>query len=226
MRWSRLFFKKKKEEKFEGVHSSVSYRWAIQHTQRFLQHSKSVEDDLLVIEYVMNVVRKDIEVDSLSRYLYKQPNLYKEENYDLMPLAIFTEKGNKIYLTGDDELVKVDLNKSCVVSYISKIQSIFEMIAYFKKEKLEENHYNFSRYFKEIDVCYVWHHLHSASMGVTRGEGTIVANQVSLVKAYPHLDTDGEYWLNAHTEEKLMKVHDFRIAILYELARMKFRLEN
>ena len=221
-----MFFKNKKEEKFEGVHSTVSYGWAIQHTQRFLEHSKSVNDDLLVIEYVMNVVRKDIEVDSLSRYLYKQPNLYKDENYHLMPQTIFTENGSEISLTGDEEFVKVELNKSCVVSYISKLQSIFEMIVYFKKEKMEEKHYNFSRYFKEIDVCYVWHHLHSASMGVTRGEGEIIANQVSLVKAYPHLNTDGQYWLNAHTGEQLMLVHDFRIAILYELSRMKFNLQN
>ena len=90
----------------------------------------------------------------------------------------------------------------------------------FKEKFTFRKNSHFARYYKEIDVCYVWNGLHSVGMGVYRGEGELKANQVSLEKAFPHMDTAGENWINVHTGETLMKVHDFRIAILYELAKM------
>lgn len=222
-----MFKRKRKSqqiEKFQGVYSAGSYFWAIKHTKRIMDYSGTVNEKILVIEYVMGVIRKDIEADALTRYLYHPTNFYKAENYHLFPLKIFTEDGTEIKLVDDGTVKKVKLGESCIISYISKLRSVFESIVSIKKPFVSGKTEHYARYYKEIDVCYVWHNLHSASMGMVRGGGEITANQVSLVKAYSHLNTDGNYWLNAHTGENLLRVHDFRIAILYELSRMKYHL--
>lgn len=42
--------------------------------------------------------------------------------------------------------------------------------------------------------------------------------------AFPHISTDGADWANIHTGTKISKVYDFRIALIYEIAKMKYDL--
>lgn len=50
------------------------------------------------------------------------------------------------------------------------------------------------------------------------------------IRDFTNVKTDGEYWLNAQTNEKIKifnrykRVFDFRLAILYELARMRHQI--
>lgn len=68
--------------------------------------------------------------------------------------------------------------------------------------------------------------------GIIQKTGSIEADVYDITEIFNHVKTDGEYWLNVHTNERLKdfngykKVFDFRIAVLFELARMKFQLAN
>src|SRR5690554_1060499 len=93
--------RKQKMKKFEGVYSVGSFKWAIKHTCQMIEWSKTIEDKLSTIDYVMNVVKKDVETDALTRYLYHPPYYYKNENYFLLPTCCYTKSGEKIDLMDD-----------------------------------------------------------------------------------------------------------------------------
>lgn len=222
-----MFKKRGKTKKFEGVFDSRgSFRWAIRHTKEMVEWSQTIEEKITVIHYVMNVIKNDIEADSLSRYLYYPPYLYKNESYTLFPTMYFSKKGEEIDLTSDGEREMVSLADSCIISYVSKLHSIWRFIVAFKQKFSYQKNGHYASYYREMDVCEVWHGLHSIGMGVYRKEGEIEAEVISLEKAFEHVNTDGTHWYNAHTGQVLMKVHDFRFAILYELAKLKHEMKN
>lgn len=81
-------------------------------------------------------------------------------------------------------------------------------------------------YFSYIDICHVYNGNHSISAGIGHEKGIIKAKEYDIRDSFNHIYTDGEQWFNIHTKEPIEEVFDFMIAILYELAKIKYNLES
>ncbi len=58
-------------------------------------------------------------------------------------------------------------------------------------------------------------------------------DKINTQLAYPHITTDGEYWYNNgekifyhNTASEPFKVIDFRFALMYEISRLVYCIEN
>lgn len=80
-------------------------------------------------------------------------------------------------------------------------------------------------YYPELELCEVYNGNHHVEAGKYFKNGKITAEVIHLSKLYDLLDTDGVYWISRENGNKLGRVRDFRMAILYELARRKDWLE-
>ncbi len=49
---------------------------------------------------------------------------------------------------------------------------------------------------------------------------------VNVSELFSHIYTDGVEWINFHNNKPIYKVIDFRIAILFELARLKYNISR
>lgn len=52
------------------------------------------------------------------------------------------------------------------------------------------------------------------------------SEQHDITELFPHVCTDGQNWYNAHTDETIGDVIDFRVSIIYEIAKVKHQLEK
>ena len=55
-------------------------------------------------------------------------------------------------------------------------------------------------------------------------KGKITSEEYDLPLLYPNLKTDGTDWFNAHTDEKITPVSDFRFAAVFTLAKMRYEM--
>lgn len=57
-------------------------------------------------------------------------------------------------------------------------------------------------------------------------KGKILSDEADTALLYPHINTDGVYWYNAHTNQIIDSVSDFRLAAVFLVAKMKNELTN
>ena len=80
-----------------------------------------------------------------------------------------------------------------------------------------------ARYYPEINLCYVYNGNHSINAGRYFQNGSIHAQVWRLNLLFPHCKTDGTAWYNSHTGQPIGPVSDFRLALVYSLAQMRWQ---
>lgn len=79
-------------------------------------------------------------------------------------------------------------------------------------------------YFSHIELCYVDSGFHYVAVAVGRKEGVLEAKRYyDVSQLFDHVRTDGEYWYSVYNREKLGELLDFRIGILFEIAKKETR---
>ena len=81
-------------------------------------------------------------------------------------------------------------------------------------------------YYKELNICQVMNGNHSIAAGIYTEKGTVLAKIVDMKPLFENLKTDGAYYYSIHNNTIIEKVQDFRIAVIFEIAKMKYKLEN
>jgi len=82
-------------------------------------------------------------------------------------------------------------------------------------------------YYPELHLIGINNGLHHSCAAATFQEnGEIELNVYSLKRLFPLVTTDGEFWYRREVPGTTLPVLDVRMAILFELARIKDNLEN
>lgn len=239
--WKGKFFdriKKVKESKYlrEGLHGDIGYYTAIDRTKLFVNNADKEEEKLTIIDFVMRLVKNDLKYDALSKIIYNGMHKGYLPPY-IIPTYYVNNVGEKVNVLENNrkkECVDISLSSESVIVMPWKDNSFVSSILRFKTESFvmdKNNHYAY--YYPEIDVCHIAGGLHSAGACTVYKKGTIKAQVVHINKLFDNVSTNGSYWLHPKTKEvyrhltgEKLKVSDFRIAVLYELARMKSNLIN
>lgn len=186
----------------------------------------STDDQLVLLDFVLKAIREDVKTDLLSTILYSERHFEKKLHYYLFPFDYVDEQGksHNIYLE-ISESKTISLADECVwVMPWDRVRLKYSILNIFKTdfEYDESNHKAY--YYKQLDICHVTNGNHSISSGTVYRKGYIKAQVVDISKMFDHVHTDGKCWYNSHDGTKLRDVDDFRIAIMFETAKMKHRL--
>lgn len=224
--WIKLKKKLKGECAPRKVSPSYAYSQASWICGRYMKDpSASEEDKLAYLDFMIDVCRREIQATAVLDIMHEK---YSDAGRsDLIafdfPEECVDSEGNK-HTIKTDEVREVDFAKDfviCKVQETGKLQKALSTIRRFGFQ-YEENHNNyFAYYYPEIDVCYVYNGNHHAEAARYYKSGYMQAKVRRLTPLFPHVKTDGSCWFNVHTGEKMEKIQDFRVAVLYELARMK-----
>ncbi|EDT14291.1 DUF6710 family protein [Clostridium perfringens] len=212
----------------EGFYNCISF------AKEIISKEKR-KDSILLLDYMMNTIKNDLKYSLSSDILYKKEHEVIEFRGEFLPNSVQDEKGeiincckreNKTINTKKDIIISIPWNRKRKISGIK----------YLSRKPFEYKFTNHAgQYYTNIDLTYITGGIHSISSGDELCKECIfeVEYIVEVNNLYNHLYTDGFYWYNKHTRKVIeskvsgkLQVLDVRIAILFELSRLKYNLEN
>lgn len=198
---------------------------AIRFAKQAIEDEEKERDKIVILDYVLSVVKEDLKTDLLSYILYNKENFSRELSSPF-PLFYTDKNGNKNKVP-ESGIKTIDLKSDCVLVLPWYRERLYKQIRnlfyhYFTYDR--RNHCAY--YFPYFELCYASNGTHSVSAGVVYKKGTILATQYDITVLFPHVHTDGASWYNSHNGETAGELDDFRLGIIYELAKLKYEIEN
>ena len=137
------------------------------------------------------------------------------------PEVYYDEAGRQMNSTSDST-VPVSLASSRVYVFPWNSGRVICSLVGLKHREFQYDKTNhICLYVPEFDLCVVQNGNHSINAGRYFGKGTVEAHLCSMTALFPHVETDGLEWINAHTKQRIGFVSDFRLAVAYSLAKIR-----
>lgn len=201
----------------------AEFREAMDVAAAFLGEA-SRDRKLSVLDFLLEAVRNDLKYDQLTRILYRRG--VESWVWPPFPPVCYDERGNRIELfAGEPQERPVNLADDCVVVVPWDRRRLRLSIETVGAEGFQfDGGKHKAWYFLPLDVCWVFDGRPSIAAGVGLRRGWIRAIECDVSALFGHVHTDGAYWYSRHSGERLGALCDFRIGILFELARKKHEL--
>lgn len=205
--------------KWDEFSFKESYSQIMKVANDWIEMAENNEERTLLLEYLIDTILADICTGKLFLPLLTHPKMpitspFPNDYYDENGIrrTILSEETISVDLSGSTPVYLCPWNNErCANSIVNINKNAF---IYDKN-----NHRSF--YYTDIGVCHVYGGNHSINAGRYLKKGAITAEICRTELLYPHCYTDGAYWFNSHTNEKLLEVGDFRFAAVYSLAQLR-----
>jgi hypothetical protein len=213
-------------EKYGGeVIPAQEFKHAMSFVNGFLEVEKNIQNKLITLDFILKVVKEDLKTDLLSYIFYSKTDFSRQLTYPF-PLH-YSDRQGVSHSLKQKEAIDVDLAHDCVLVLPWRRDRLYKQIT-----NLFHNNFSYDSrnhkayYYPYVSLCYVYNGNHSIASGVVHKKGSIKAERYDITELFPHIYTDGQSWYNTHTNEKAGDVTDFRISIIYEIAKAKHQLEK
>ena len=145
----------------------------------------------------------------------------------LFPICFYDEQGNKqsVSITGEIKRIRFS-EDSCVVLPWNRKRLVSGILYLSKTDFKYDKNNHMAYYYPELDVAYIYNGTHSASIGVAKRSGEIDAQVIDIEPLFKHIYTDGEMWFSKYNHSRLCAVPDFRVAVLFEMAKRRKALKE
>lgn len=177
-----------------------------------------------LLDYLIDVILTDVCTRHISDLLYqKEP---PDNLKNIFPFSCFNEDKKELsIITNMNKEVDLSDTKVYVCPWHKK--RLHDNLLNINKNNFEYDETNHrSYYFTDIDFCYVYNGNHSIHAGIYYKKGKIISKVCKTELLYLHCKTDGLFWYNAHTNEKIMPVTDFRIAAVFSIAQIRNHMRS
>lgn len=219
MRWGKSKQKRITLEEWIQISKKSQFDETFSFLQYGLHYAATIDEKIDVLNYVLTVLREDLKYSLIAEVIYKEEAIDLDTRFfpDYKTLDGTWENIKEYQSETTKEIV---LSEDCVIGIPWKPDRIWEKVTFMLKEPFIRDSNHQAIYFPELKVCFVLSGNHSIAVGVIYKKGVIKANECSIIPAFAHLKSDGDNWINSHTNEILEPVKDFRIAAMYEIARL------
>ncbi|MFZ5767643.1 MAG: DUF6710 family protein [Bacillota bacterium] len=199
----------------------AEFREAMDAVSAFLEGA-SDDRKSLVLEFAMEVIRNDLKYDLLTKIFYTRGHL-PSWGWLPFPVVCYDGNGDRIEVfEGEGKRRMVNLADDCVLVLPwdrGRLRLSIETVGAKGFEFDKTNHR--AHYFSPLGICYVSNGKHSIAAGVGHKRGYIEAVEHDVSVLFDHVYTDGRHWYSRHSGDRLGSLYDFRIGVLFELARQK-----
>ena len=223
-----ILFKSNKISKEKNIECIGKYKFenAMSWAKEIVENEDK-DNIVILLDYILETVKNDLKYSLLTEIIYSPrfdvlditrktfiPQFYKDENGDEFSVSY---KSDKTVNLKSDTIISVPYRRERKRNSIINLKNN-------KFEYIESNH--MGKYYEIVDITYIYNGIHSISSGVELcKDGNIEVKEIVRVgELFPHIYTDGVNWINTYNDEIIYEVVDFRIAILFEVARLKFNI--
>lgn len=184
---------------------------------------RTKEDKLLLLDYLIQTILADVCADAVFKPLVSWP---EQTLSDPFPSKYYDKTGQEHPIM-QGEVIPVDLETSIVyVQPWSKEKAVSKLLFLKNHDFVFDRNNHYSKYYANINLCYVYNGNHSINAGRYYRKGTIMSPVYDLESLYPHCTTDGIYWYNKHTGSRISEVADFRLAAVFSIAQLRWTIRN
>lgn len=179
--------------------------------KQLLNNVEYSSEKAAILEYAINVIGRELAY-SVPSDMLRDGETPEGRDYTIpLPSSIHP-------LKGDYSLVGVN-----VISEPWEMDKFSKAIARVKLTDFHQEYGHYTgEYYKEINLAVITNGKHHLSAAFEKGAGSAKLQVYSLKDAFPQLKTDGAYWYSDVFSP--YRVCDYRVAVLYELARIKHDL--
>lgn len=184
---------------------------------------RSTKEKLLLLDYLIDVLLEDICSSGVVKPLISR---HASPFINCFPTYCFDKNGSAINIR-TEEKIEVDLSKTRIyVCPWNKLRIPDNLFNLMKKPFTYDKNNHFSDFYSDINLCHVYNGNHSIHIGNYLKEGKITSEICHTELLYPNCRTDGLFWYDVHSGQKIMNVDDFRLAAVYSLAKMRYYLRK
>lgn len=186
----------------------IDFNRTIKNIQSLLDQTTRIIDKVNILDYAIDVIGRDLAYSVAAHMLYHEEPL--EVNFaDFPPIELESTQA-------DDRCLK----KANIISTTYSIEKLHKSIPDVYQYDFHQECSNYTAtYYPEINLAVVSSGMHHLSSAYVANLGSAEVQVCSLKSAFPYITTDGYSWKENGVD--LNFNIDCRIAILYELARMK-----
>lgn len=213
-----MFFQKRAGE----LEIKNSYRSIVELAKRYTD-KQTIQEQILMLTYLINSLLDDICTSVIVEPLIKPVMGILQDPF---PREYYDENGNS-HSISIDKKINVDLSASKIYVRPWNNKRTFDNLKSLLIKDFvfhEENH--FSIFYTDINLCYVYNGNHSINAGRYLQKGTILSEEYDISLLYSNYVTDGIYWYDTHSKEVIYKVKDFRLAAVFSLAQMRYKIKQ
>lgn len=191
--------------------------------------SEDKENAVIMLDYMMETIRNDLKYSFLTEIIYSP----RFETLDITRKTFIPEfyedKNGKVVNVTNKIDKKINLKNDTIIAVPYRRGKKMNAIIYLKNnifKYMEDNH--MGKYYEVVNITYIYNGIHSISSGIEldKDSDITVKEVINVSELFPHIYTDGIEWINSHSKKPVYKVVDFRIAILFELARLKHNISR
>lgn len=196
---------------------------------RYLNITADKNEKIMLLDYYIKVIKKDIEADDLSFMIYPESN--KSGQYNNIPkLPLFShyyDNDKKAVMSmNDSEIMEIDLSDTDIVVLTTDNRKIYQNLLDLSKYSDPKPVINQAIYMKYVNLCFFkcGHH----QMAVRKMYNTQCRFEVldyKIENAFADVSTNGADWEHRYFDEN-ERVYDFRMSVIYTLAKLKYYYEN
>lgn len=180
-------------------------------------HTTDPLEKLRIIDYAMYVVKMEYVMYTKTRILYEAfPNPIQL----LFPGEYYSVEGALRRLGSHACTCEMEITDDTAVC-AGDYYSLADKISSIRRNGFIRTSNHMAYYYTDIDLLTVYNGNHSVSAGQFFKQGSVETKIFDVSLLFDVVDTDGVFWFDASTGKKLCRVADYRIAILYECAKMK-----
>lgn len=215
---------KKTKQIITSIEARRSFDNSLGYIRTLLRSQEDSDKKLLLLDYIQGVIKRDLHAEFQAAIFYEG---YKVRKISTPFPSFFRNKNDElICIVKLKEYKEIDLSSDCIFALpwrdISVISTI-NMLSEIDFQYIEGNHG--ALYYYPMDICYVYNGNHSISAGMHFKKGKSKADFCDITPLFSNVYTDGASWYNIHTNNVIEELCDFRIALLFEVAKMKYNVK-
>ncbi|MDN0033738.1 hypothetical protein QVN85_12580 [Oscillibacter valericigenes] len=214
----RQYLKRSQKDFF--LPQTYSFERVMQNVRRWVDFARQDHprrDAIPLLDFLICTVKEDLRTSAAAELLYAADHEYRDWRRALFPFWL-------------EDIPKeiVPFSGNTVISSIWAWDRISRAAYDIRHEGFHADWNYFSgAYYPELHLIVMDNGLHHSCAAATFQEnGEIKLDVYSLQRLFPLVKTDGKFWYSKDRPDMTQPVLDVRMAILFELARMKYDLEN
>ena len=177
------------------------------------------QDNLCYLDFLIETIKRDIKSGSILNAVFGDGQMPTDAI--TIPLEYEDEQGNHVRIaTG--ETMSLDFKNAFVLTDVWSSSRLYNALRDIRKSGfLYDRKDHFAYYYSGLDIFHVRSGNHHAEAASYFKVGKMETEVYDVAKLFDHIETDGMDWYNSSSGKKIGTVIDFRVAILFELCKMK-----
>lgn len=182
------------------------------------------EDSIRYYNFIIDKLKIAVAADSQLDFILREDLDDNTKHWEFFPLYIYSDLLTCECIETDMKHT-LNLSKDVVVASVSKGNSLIKHLESRLDDKYIQTSSHTAKFFNYINLGIIYNGIHSTSSAMYYKSGIVTANICEFTRLFETTTTDGVEWWSEIKNQSMGLLRDYRYAVLYEVAKRKYKIE-